>query len=221
MTNKGSPPHGDTAANNFLWLEFLSLFGLVPVAYATGIIPLPRIPLLLAIFLGCLGYLLKNKHYDKTELLNGISGNRQEIRAMLLRACLVALGAGLLVMAMEPAQLFGFPRQKPLLWLAVMILYPLVSAYPQELIYRAFLFHRYRPILKSETATMWASILAFAFLHIIFGNWLAVALTIPAGYLFARVYVKTGSLLMASIEHALYGCIIFTVGLGKYFYSPS
>jgi hypothetical protein len=28
----------------------------------------------------------------------------------------------------------------------------------------------------------------------------------------------TGSLLTSSIEHALYGCWLFTVGLGQFFY---
>jgi uncharacterized protein len=65
---------------------------------------------------------------------------------------------------------------------------------------------------------IWASVLTFAFLHIIFGNLVAPLLTIPRGYLFTRTYVRTGSLVAVSIEHAVYGNIVFTVGLGVYFY---
>jgi membrane protease YdiL (CAAX protease family) len=101
-----------------------------------------------------------------------------------------------------------------------MVLYPLLSAFPQEAIYRAFLFHRYAPILKTGHARTWASVLAFSFLHIVFGNWVAVALTLPAGWIFARTYRTTGSLALASLEHAVYGCIVFTVGLGRFFYTP-
>ena len=34
----------------------------------------------------------------------------------------------------------------------------------------------------------------------------------------ARRYQRTGSLLVVSIEHALYGITIFAIGLGRYFY---
>ena len=36
--------------------------------------------------------------------------------------------------------------------------------------------------------------------------------------LFAVTYHQTQSLLMTSVEHSLYGCLIFTVGLGPYFF---
>jgi len=36
--------------------------------------------------------------------------------------------------------------------------------------------------------------------------------------LFAARYAETGSLATSSFEHALYGCWLFTVGLGQYFY---
>lgn len=63
-----------------------------------------------------------------------------------------------------------------------------------------------------------ASAAAFAFLHIIFRNWLAVGLTFAGGLLFAARYAGTGSLATSSFEHALYGCWLFTIGLGQYFY---
>jgi membrane protease YdiL (CAAX protease family) len=98
------------------------------------------------------------------------------------------------------------------------MLYPFLSALPQELIYRVFFFHRYQSLFGSEHRLIWASVLTFAFLHIIFGNLVAPLLTLPGGYLFARTYVRTGSLSAVAIEHAAYGNIVFTVGLGAYFY---
>jgi hypothetical protein len=65
---------------------------------------------------------------------------------------------------------------------------------------------------------MVASAAAFGFLHIIFRNSLAVWLTFFGGILFAWRYEVTGSLFVSSFEHALYGCWLFTVGLGQYFY---
>ena len=63
-----------------------------------------------------------------------------------------------------------------------------------------------------------ASAAAFGFLHVIFRNSLAVSLTFFGGVLFAWRYMETGSLFTSSLEHALYGCWLFTVGLGQYFY---
>jgi len=104
------------------------------------------------------------------------------------------------------------------LWAAVMILYPVLSVYPQGIIYRSFLMHRYAPILPSGIVLIFVSAAAFAFMHIIFRNPLAVALTFAGGILFAWRYSTTGSLFTSSLEHALYGCWLFTIGLGQYFY---
>jgi uncharacterized protein len=45
-----------------------------------------------------------------------------------------------------------------------------------------------------------------------------VALTFAGGLLFAWRYKTTGSLFTSSLEHALYGCWFFTIGIGQYFY---
>jgi len=47
---------------------------------------------------------------------------------------------------------------------------------------------------------------------------LAPALTLAGGLLFAFRYAQTGSLATSCFEHALYGCWLFTVGLGQNFY---
>jgi uncharacterized protein len=62
------------------------------------------------------------------------------------------------------------------------------------------------------------SAVAFSFAHIIFRNPIAVGFTLIGGVLFAWRYAVTGSLLTSSFEHALYGCWMFTIGLGEYFY---
>ncbi|WP_234730087.1 hypothetical protein [Acidocella facilis] len=45
------------------------------------------------------------------------------------------------------------------------------------------------------------------------------ALTLAGGWLFARSYAATRSLTFSGVEHALYGCLVFTIGLGQYFYT--
>jgi membrane protease YdiL (CAAX protease family) len=99
-----------------------------------------------------------------------------------------------------------------------MVLYPILSVYPQGIIYRAFFFERYRTLFPNPAVLIMMSAIAFSFAHIIFPNPIAVSFTLVGGLLFAWRYASTGSLFASSFEHALYGCWIFTIGLGDFFY---
>lgn len=74
--------------------------------------------------------------------------------------------------------LFAFPREDPLIWALVMVLYPLLSVYPQELIFRGFVFHRYATVFGDGARMAAASAVAFGLVHIAFGRWMSVAMTI-------------------------------------------
>lgn len=204
--------------HTILWAELLTLFAGIPLCYALGLLPLPKIPLLLGAGLAASVYLVRSKNLRISSFFMQFQEFRAHVRPLVLRCLAVAVVCFATVAVFSPADLFAFPRSRPLLWLAVMGLYPLLSALPQEILYRAFLFARYAPILRTPTARTWASVLSFAFLHVVFANPVAVLLTIPSGYVFARIYRDTGSLPLAVLEHAAYGCIVFTVGLGRFFY---
>lgn len=66
-----------------------------------------------------------------------------------------------------------------------MIAYPVLSVYPQGLLYRAFFFERYAPLFPGRWTMILASAAAFAFLHVIFRNPLAVEFAFGGGILFA------------------------------------
>ena len=87
------------------------------------------------------------------------------------------------------------------------------------MIYRRFLRRRYAPLFGQGAGFVAASALAFGFAHILFLNWVAIALTLAGGLLFARAYTAHNSLGLVCLEHALYGCLIFTIGLGQYFFT--
>lgn len=144
---------------------------------------------------------------------------REGLRAVSLRFLVFAPVIACLARWLWPGHFLTLPREKPGLWLAVMLLYPLLSVWPQEMVYRAFLFTRYRPLLGTPTARICASAVAFAFAHVIFLNWIAVILTFAGGLMFARDYERYGSLAPVCLEHSLYGCLIFTVGMGQFFYT--
>ncbi len=116
-----------------------------------------------------------------------------------------------------PESFLSFPRKNVRMWLMVMGLYPFLSALPQELIYRSFFFHRYRMLLSPFWLFVMSSFL-FAHLHIFYWNGIALSFALIGGVLFSHTYVRSRSLLLVWFEHTLYGCLLFTVGLGRFFY---
>ena len=202
-----------------LGLQCLLLFVGVPAVYASGrvAIPISIIPLLLLITSGCWCVLRWRYQISLAALLRR-SAPAAEWRRILLTCAIVAPCLIGLLWAIKPELLLALPLKQTRLWLLIMIAYPLVSVLPQELIYRVFFFERYRPIFGQGLAMTAASAAMFGWGHIVFHNWLAVLLTLPGGWLFATTFRRTGSLRVVAIEHALYGCAIFTIGYGSFFY---
>lgn len=200
--------------------EFILLFLGLPALFAFRLLNVPLIPFLLFVMACCLIVLLRDRRFDRRQLVNAAALPTQA-RSIALTFVLGAAGIALFAALYDPARLFELVEQHPLLWLAIMVLYPLLSVYPQELLYRTFFFHRYRVLFRNRYLMILASATAFGYMHIVFQNVIAVAMTLAGGLLFAHRYDKTRSTLASSLEHALYGCFIFTVGLGWYFYSGS
>ncbi|HZW10726.1 MAG TPA: CPBP family intramembrane glutamic endopeptidase [Phycisphaerales bacterium] len=168
----------------------------------------------------CLLVLLTDRTFERRRLWS-TRGLRRELRPMLARFAVLGLGITALVLAITPREAFGLPRRDPTLWAAIMVLYPLVSVYPQEVIFRAFFFHRYAGLLRGRWAMIGASAVAFGWAHIVFQNAVSIPMTLIGGALFSLTYERSRSVFAASVEHALYGCLVFTVGLGHYFYDGS
>lgn len=198
-------------------LEFVALFVGIPTAIYLHWVPNLPIPALLALCTGAWIVLRRDPTFNRRHLWN-VQGMRGALLPVLMRAMILASMLAMVVFMFMPTMLFAFVRRAPWLWASVMVFYPILSVYPQEFLYRALLFHRYRDLFPSESALIMASATAFSFVHIIFGAWISVALTFIGGLLFAFTYARTKSLLLVSIEHALLGNAIFTVGLGQYFY---
>jgi hypothetical protein len=202
--------------------EFLVLFVILPIFLVLHKPHIPSIPLLWTVAAYSLAMLYRDPTYDRSELWNPRPLRAQLVPILLFFALGVALIGGL-VYEFAPGLLFEFVRAHPLVWAAVMLLYPVLSVYPQGIIYRSFILHRYRAFCVESQQQKWAliflSALAFACMHLLFRNWVAVALTFAGGILFARRHLEARSLFASSVEHALYGCFIFTIGLGQFFYA--
>jgi membrane protease YdiL (CAAX protease family) len=191
----------------------------VLVTYMLHALRLPLFLLLQPVLFGFIVYLVWDRTFlVRRELARGFSiGHLAAILATF------AILGGLITLAaqhLNPAGFLSFPKRAPKLWMTIMVLYPLLSVLAQEFVYRTFFFHRYGPLFGEAR---WTAIVTnaalFGFAHIIFQNWIAVAGTFVAGLLFAYRYDSTRSLWAVWLEHSLYGCLVFTVGLGRYFFT--
>jgi membrane protease YdiL (CAAX protease family) len=227
-----TPAHSAAANRRFLHVEHLALFYLIPIILLFRDAGQHWVILMLfAVFtVGCFWWLRRDRARTLREP-DGLASPRETLEPIWNNAAawlaapgigarFVALGAlvSLGVWLFMPERFLSFPRTAPQKWVLVMLLYPIISVVPQELIWRAFFFRRYRAIFTTPTAMILASALAFAFVHILLENVIAVALTLIGGVIFSATYQRTRSLAAVSLEHALYGCLVFTIGLGWYFF---
>jgi len=200
----------------FLALEFIVLFLVVPAIVFYDLLPFSKIGILLGFTLFCAYILWRDGRFNRRKLWN-TRGLRKSIRGILVRFIPAAVFLTIIIAMLDPDHLFGMVRNDLNTWLIIIIAYPLLSVYPQEVIYRGFVFHRYEALFPKQRFMIHVNALSFGYLHIIFGNYPAIFLTYGAGYLFARTYAETKSLLAVSVEHALYGILIFTIGFDQYF----
>lgn len=204
-----------------LLIELLLLFVAVPVALFLLPPLLPPMPLLWGLAIYCTIALRRDTQFDRSQLWRHapLAASLPSILALFLPSALLLT---FLVWKFMPAALFTLVRHRPVLWAFIMVLYPVLSVYPQGLVYRVFVMHRYRslaPSRKKEMALILVSAVCFAMMHLVFRNWVAIALTFPGGLLFAWRQQRTRSLLTSTVEHAIYGGYLFSVGLGLYFYA--
>lgn len=140
---------------------------------------------------------------------------------IIIRWIIVSILLYLFTSEFFPEKLFIIQKENPTVMYAVLLLYPVFSAFPQEFIFCTFFFKRYKSIFKKEYILIFMSALIFCFAHVFFINWVAPLLSLFGGLMFATTYSKTNSLLLVSIEHALYGNTLFFIGLGWFFWGGS
>lgn len=204
-----------------LVVEMAILFVAAPLAIASAIrtFHVSLLLLLPPVLIGVTLYLL----YDRTfSLARELSRGFRIRDFLLILATFLTAGGGVTawIWLNRPEDFLSFPAYRPQLWTWVMVLYPLLSALPQELVYRTFFFHRYGALFGDQR---WAAVaingVLFGFAHVIIGNGLSIVLSGLLGLLLAYRYSETRSVWAAWIEHTLYGWLVFTVGLGRYFFT--
>lgn len=214
-------PSGHTADVSIVarWVELVLLFGVAPSLLAVFMRPYLVFPAIWLLFACCLSALLLDPSFDRRQLWN-VKGMRGGMRRMLLTFCVLAPPATAALLLYDPARFLELPLHRTGLWALIMLGYPIASVYPQEVAFRAFFVHRYERIMPAR-ALVAVGAISFGYAHIIMLNWVAVIFSAVGGVLFTLTYLRTRSVLAACVEHALYGCALFTIGWGWYFYGGS
>ena len=199
--------------NYYRATELFVLFVLMPVSFCFDYNIVIKAGLALAGFVYILVLLLRDS--NRPLKINPSRAWKPFLKRMLLQLLVIAVVTTFYVYYISPASLFCVPLSKPLLWVGILGVYTFLSVWPQEIIYRTFFFSRYQQFFKSRNLLIFVNALLFSLAHIFFRNTLVMVLTFVGGILFAITYLATRSTLLVSIEHALYGNWLFTVGMGE------
>ena len=206
-------------ANLYRYIEFFIIFILLPLSYAFSY------PVYLKLGLGCIGfgyvlYILLKVENNKFKINPNLNWKRFW-KMTLLKLLIIAIITIVFVWFTSKESLFNVVINKPFLWLGILFLYSVFSVYPQELLYRTFYFQRYQKLFKSDVVLFLVNAIVFSIAHLFFKNILVLIMTFLGGILFAITYNKSKSTLLVTIEHAIYGCWLFTVGMGEMLGFPS
>lgn len=194
-------------------IEFFLIFIALPVSFAV------EYPFLIKAILALTGfiyviYLLLKVEKNKFKIAPNLNWGLFFLH-VLIKLVIIASFTIIYMWFTSKSDLFHVLFQKPKLWVIILFLYAMFSVYPQELIYRTLYFQRYKILFKSRSLFIFLNAIVFSLAHIFYKNPLVSLMTFLGGILFALTYEKTKSTLLVSIEHAIYGCWLFTVGMGS------
>lgn len=156
---------------------------------------------------------------DLRHIWNWRAVSWRNLKPVLVRWIIATIAMWAFIGWYDPERQFGLLRENPGFLPYLMILYPLLSALPQEFIFCSFFFKRYRKFFGQGRLMIFSSALVFAYAHMLYINPVAPVISFIGGLIFARTYWQHKSLALVTIEHGLYGNSLFLVGLGWYFYS--
>jgi hypothetical protein len=209
------------AARLWRWIEMAVLFIGAPLLM-DWIVHGEKVPVFLALLpvlvIAVLLLVADPTFRLRDELARGVGWRNALSIAMIF--LIAGSAAALWIKHAHPSWFLEFPTNRPETYKRIMILYPLFSVAAQELLYRSFFFHRYGPLFGTH---VWLIVivngLLFGFAHIVMESAFAVAATALGGLLLAARYAVTRSFWAVFVEHTLWGWLIFTIGLGRYFFT--
>ncbi len=206
-------------SKRYKYIEFLLLFIVIPTSFVFNY------SAILKLVVGVLGFfyvlfILLKVEKNRFKINKNIHWNNFW-KSTFLKFLIIAIFTATFVYFTTRESLFTVAFNKPILWILILFFYSLFSVYPQELLYRTFFFDRYKNLFKNELLFIIINAFLFSLAHLFFKNGLVLIITFIGGIIFAFTYKKTQSTVLVSIEHAIYGCWLFTVGMGEILGFPS
>lgn len=203
----------------YLFLEFLLLFFGIPLVltvknWLSDAHPIFLLPPLFLLFLL---YFRLQKNFS----LKSFFRFKIPLKMLLKNGLILLLATLLLVLYVlffERENLLNLPRNNIRIWFLMIVGYPLISAFIQEVIYRTFLFRRYSGLFQHKAVTIITGALAFSFVHIVYYSLFSIITTFILGIYLGYIYEKTKSVLFTTLLHGYLGNVVFTVGLGHHFW---
>jgi CAAX protease family protein len=203
---------------SYLLSEFFVLFILLPLSFTIEYSTLVKAGLAMAGFIYIIIVLKKveNITFSVKKYIDWKAfWKRTAITFLIIAIITIAY-----VLYKDPSALFYVPLNKPKLFITMLFVYTFLSVWPQELIYRTFFFKRYEKLFPGKSLFVFINAIIFMLAHLFFRNTLVLILTFLGGLVFSISYLKFRSTTLISIEHALYGNWLFTVGMGQMLMFP-
>ena len=206
-------------STNYKLIEFLLIFILIPLSFTINF------PNWIKMAIGIIGFsyivfVLLRIEKNRFKIAPNLNW-KQFLKQTFVKLLLIAIITTIYMWLVDKEHLFNVMLYKSKLWLFILFFYSFFSVYPQELIYRTFFFQRYKSLFSNQKLFIFVNAVVFSLAHLFFKNTLVIVLTFLGGLLFAITFSRTKSTLLVSIEHAIYGCWLFTVGMGNMLGFPS
>lgn len=200
-------------------LELVLLYAVPPVTL--GFLHAPRYILFAFLWMAagaCLAWLRYARDLSWSRLWQGQGWAVRGRSAALARFLILMPTLAIVTILYAPERFLAFPTLDPFRWSMVMVVYPILSVLPQTIVFRLFFFERYGQTFSSKTMAIVINALCFGLAHSMYGNLIAPVFSGLAGALLAYSYTQHRSLKWAVLEHALYGDLVFTLGIGWFFF---
>lgn len=194
-------------------LELILLFLILPLLLAIPISPWVRVALGFVGLVYVIWVSRKRKFFSFKKVSVGIKV--QHVYFLAAKFIIISIITYFIVSEFYPQELFRSLLDDPLKFMIICLVYTIVSVIPQEFIYRDFFFKRYYSFFPNDVLFVLINGILFSLAHLFFYNELVLLMTLVGGWIFSYTYLKTKSLRFTMLEHALYGCWVYAVGLGS------
>ena len=200
-----------------LKIEFIIIYFLIPliVIFINLFVSEQKIfiflPLFLVFFLSL--YLLKKTPSFSFDFLK----KKTEWKFFFFVSLIFIVCGFVYTIILDRNLLFNLPKNYFFIWVAVILIYPILSVIPQEIIFRVLFFERYSCLFKNQFLYLILNSLIFAYIHLVFQNFHAFFITLITSPIFAHAYLNK-SFKTCFLIHTVGGQLVFTYGLGEYFY---